>query len=201
MMASKFIIYFFTLIVLTSCGKTNSLEENDFKWIPYKGNEVLVFSSNTGDTDTIFLTGANRQTVSSDPLDAFPAKLEQFTITAKHTDPSSSDGNHRYLENLFLQLSTSKHNSPYLTLNHTGKDAWFYGGGFMEIKDLDTIRFVSLATKYKAYYDVILLYPESNEYLERSNFITKEYWSKSEGLIRYDKKGGVYWELARKYSQ
>jgi hypothetical protein len=30
---------------------------------------------------------------------------------------------------------------------------------------------------------------------QRSDFVTKVYWSKSKGLVRYDKKDGVYWEL------
>ncbi len=200
MTAPRFIISILVLIVLTSCGKTIRLADKDFRWIPYNGSETLVFGSNTGDTDTIFFLGTSRQTVPSDPLDAFPTNLEHFTIAARHSDPSPPSGNHRYLESAFLELSASEYESPYLTLHHTGKDAWFYGGGFMELKDLDTIKFISLATKLKTYHDIVLLNPESNEYSDRSDFITKVYWSKSEGLIRYDKKEAVYWELIKKYS-
>lgn len=188
------------LTLLTSCGKTIRLADKDFRWIPYKGNETLVFSTNTGDTDTLFLLGTERQTVPSDPLDVFPTELEHFTIAARHSDPAPPSGNHRYLESIFLELSASEYKSPYLTLHHTGKDAWFYGGQFMELKELDTIKLVSLVTKLKTYQDIVLLYPESDEYADRSDFITKVYWSKSEGLIRYDKKDSVYWELTGKYS-
>jgi hypothetical protein len=34
---------------------------------------------------------------------------------------------------------------------------------------------------------------------QRSNFVSRIYWSKSHGLIRYDKKDGKYWELAEIY--
>ena len=34
-----------------------------------------------------------------------------------------------------------------------------------------------------------------NVYSGRDDFVMKVYWSKSKGLIRYDKKNGVYWEL------
>jgi hypothetical protein len=200
MTTTRFTISLFIFIVLTSCGKNIKLTAKDLRWIPYKGNETLVFGSNTGDTDTIFLLGTNRQTVPSDPLDVFPTNLEHFTIASRQSDPSPPSGNHRYLENEFLELSASEDKSPYLTLHHAGKDAWFYGGGFMYLKDLDTIKFISLATKLKTYNDIILLNPESNEYSDRSNFITKVYWSKSEGLIRYDKQDSVYWELQKKYS-
>jgi hypothetical protein len=200
MTTTKFILTFLTFIFLTSCSKTIRLTDKDFRWIPYKGNETLVFNSNTGDADTIFLLGTDRQTSPSDPLDVSPTNLEHFTIGSRHSDPSPPSGNHRYLESIFLEVSASEEKSPYLTLDHTGKDAWFYGGGFMNLKDLDTIKFVSLSTKLKTYNDIILLSPESNEYSDRSNFITKVYWSKSEGLIRYDKKDSVYWELTKKYS-
>lgn len=196
----KIILTFLISIFLISCGKTIRLTDKDFRWIPYKGNETLVFNSNVGDADTIFLLGTDRQTSPSDPLDAFPTNLDHFTIASRHSDPSPPSGNHRYLESIFLEVSASKEKSPYLTLHHAGKDAWFYGGGFMELKDLDTIKFISLLTKQKPYNDIILLNPESNEYSDRSNFITKVYWSKSEGLIRYDKKDSVYWELTKKYS-
>ena len=196
----KYIPIFLLIIQLTSCGKTIRLADEDFRWIPYKGTEILVFSSSTGDTDTIFLLGTNRQTAPSDPLDVFPTELEHYTIASRHSDPAPSDRNHHYLESVFLELSASEYKSPYLTLHHTGKDAWFYGGQFMELKDLDTLHLVSLVTKLKTYHDIVILYPESYEYLGRSDFITRIYWSKSKGIIRYDKKDSIYWELTRKYS-
>jgi hypothetical protein len=200
MNSKSFIIFFLLIILLIACSKTIRLTDDDFRWIPYKGTETLVFSSSKGDTDTIFLLGTDRQTVPSDPLDVFPTDLEHYTIASRHSDPAPSDRNQHYLETVFLELSASEYKSPYLSLHHTGKDAWFYGGQFMKLKDLDTIKFVSLVTKLKTYHDIVLLYPESDEYSVRSDFITKVYWSKAEGLIRYDKKDSVYWELTRKYS-
>jgi len=79
------------------------------------------------------------------------------------------------------------------------KDSWFYGGNFLELKDLDTIEQSTLNTKSNIYTDIIVLTPESNEYFDRSNFLIKVYWSKSNGLIRFDKKDSVYWELTKKY--
>lgn len=200
MTTPKSIVTFLTIVFLTSCGKTIRLDDKDFRWIPYNGTETLVFNSNTGDTDTVFLLGTTKGTSPSDPLDIFPTNLEHFSILSRHSDPSPPSGNHRYLEGAFLQLSAAEDKYPYLTLHHTAKDAWFYGGQFMDLKDLDTITLTSLTTNLKTYNDVIILKPESNEYSDRSDFITEVYWSKSEGLIRYDKKDGVYWELTKKYS-
>jgi hypothetical protein len=34
-------------------------------------------------------------------------------------------------------------------------------------------------------------------FYQRSNYITKVYWSKSQGIVRFDKKDN-YWELIEK---
>lgn len=200
MTTPKFIISIIVLILLTSCGKTIRLADKDFRWIPYKGTEILVFNSNTGDTDTIFLLGADKQSIPSDPLDAFPTNLEHFSIGMRHSDPNPPSGNQRYLESEFLELSVGEGKEPYLSIHFASKDSWFYGGSFLDLKDLDTIKQVTLDTKTNKYTDIIILTPESNEYSDRSNFLTKLYWSKSEGLIRYNKQDSVYWELTKKYS-
>jgi hypothetical protein len=196
----KLVISFICCFIVTSCGKTIKLADEDFKWIPYKGSEILVFNSNTGDSDTLFLLGVGRESVPSDPLDFFPTKLDHFSIGAKHSDPSPPSGNHRYLESDFLNLSVGEDKEPYLSIHFTAKNAWFYGGSFLDLKDLDTIKQVTLDTKAKRFTDIIIIRPESDEYYDRSNFITNLYWSKSQGLIRYDKKDGSYWELTNKYS-
>ena len=187
-------------IIITSCGKTINLSDEDFKWIPYKGNEILVFTSNTGESDTIFLLRAGRESVPSDPLDIFPTELEHFSIGAKHSDPSPPSGNHRYLESDFLNLFVGKDKETYLSIHFTAKNAWFYGGGYLELKDLDTIRQTALTTKAGHLTDIIIIRPDSDEYYNRNDFITNLYWSKSKGLIRYDKKDGLYWELTRVYN-
>ena len=197
----KLVTVFLTCLLLISCSRTARLKKTDFKWIPYAGNETLVFESNTGDNDTIFLLGSDRGTAPDDPLAVFPKKFEHFTILSKRSDPSPPDGSHRYLESPFLELSAAKNGLTNLAIDLTGKDAWFYGGRFLSIKDLESIKPISLSTKLKAYKDIILLKPESNEYLQRSDFITTVYWSKSDGLIRYDKKDSVYWQLTKKYSR
>jgi len=196
----KLALSFICLFIITSCGKTIKLSEKDFSWVPYKGNEILVFNSTTGETDTLFLLGVGRESVPSVPLDLFPTNLDHFSIGAKHSDPSPPSGNHRYLESDFFNLSVGEDKESYLSIHFTAKDAWFYGGSFLDLKDLDTIKQVTLETKAKRFTDIIILNPDSDEYSNRSNFITYLYWSKSQGLIRYDKKDGVYWELTSKYS-
>jgi hypothetical protein len=188
----------FALIFLFSCSKTIKLSAKELKWVPYKGNETLVFISNTGEADTIFLLGANRSASPTDPLAVFPTHIESYSILARHSDPSPPDGSHRYLENIFLTLYASTNKSPYLSFYFSAKDAWFYGGDYFKLNDLENMKPTDLETKAGRYKDVLILSPNSNEYFQRSNFITRIYWSKSNGLIRFDKKGTMYWELVKK---
>ena len=195
----KLVIAILLPCFLSSCNKTIKLSDKDFKWIPYKGNETLVFNSNTGNSDTIFLLRTNRQTNPSDPLAFFPTNLERFTIISKRSDPSPPDGKHRYLENTFMELFKGTQNQSFLTIDLTAKDSWFYGGSFLELSNLDTMKQITLKTRIKEYNDIIILTPNSNTYSERTNFLTKVYWSKSNGLIRFDKKDSTFWELTNKY--
>ena len=197
----KFIIAGLTIVFLTfystSCGPTFKLSESDLAWMPYKGNETLVFNSNTGGVDTIFLIGVHRRISSRDWLfDPFPPKFEHFEVLNRYTDPY----NDRYLEGSFFHLVASREkNNPYFNLHLAAKNSRFYGFMGVPLEKLERLNEAALQIKSKTYTDVIILKSESNEFSDRSDFVTKVYWSKSEGLIRFDKKDSVYWELSKKY--
>ena len=169
--------------------------------MPYKGNETLVFVSNTGDTDTIFFL--NKDTLIAYPeAQAINGKTyEVVRIFCRHTDTWPSDGKHRYLDNDFVELKKSKDKKARLHFNLSAKDANFYRLTGIRIDSLAQQPFTSLATKTKTYNDVYVIDDEGwLNFKQRSDYVAKLYWSKSEGLIRYDKQDGIFWELAHKYS-
>ncbi|MBC6368717.1 hypothetical protein DDT91_18155 [Algoriphagus sp. AK58] len=165
------------------------------------GNETLVFSSNTGDTDTIFL-------LQKDTLIAYPEAqsfngktYEVVSIFCRHSDPWPPDDKHRYLDNNFVELKKSKDNIARFEFHLSAKDANFYRLTGIRIDSLSQQQTTSLATKSKTYNDVYIIDAEDwLNFKQRSDYVTKLYWSKSEGLIRYDKQDNVYWELIKKYS-
>ncbi len=169
--------------------------------MPYKGNETLVFSSNTGDTDTIFF-------LKKDTLIAYPEAqalngrtYEVVRILCRHSDVWPPGGSHRYLDNDFVKLEKSKDKKARLHFNLSAKDANFYRLTGIRIDSLAQRQFTLLATKGKTYNDVYII--ENEDWLnfkKRSDYVTKLYWSKSQGLIRYDKQDGEYWELTKRYS-
>jgi hypothetical protein len=176
------------------CSDNYRLTENDLRWNPYRGGEVLVFHSNNGDTDTINVQTIETAYVDSDPLDAFPNHQEILDVIVKHSTPFESE---QKMEESFLLLEAGDKNT-LIDFNLMAKNSWFYGESYY-IDDLNKLAETELVTKKYIYKDVVIIEPQEDikkEYLEeRDEFITKIYWSKSKGYIRYDLKNGVYWEL------
>lgn len=200
MTTPKFIIALLTISFLASCRGTYRLSANEHSWIPYKGNEILVFSSNTGNIDTIFL-------LNKDTLIAYPEAqalngrtYEVVNIFCQHSDPLRDSG-YRYLHNEFVELRKSVDKKARLHFNLSTKDANFFRLTGVRIDSLSQQPTTSLVTKHKTYNDIYVIDDEDwMNFKQRSNYVTKLYWSKSEGLIRYDKQDSVYWELTNKYS-
>jgi hypothetical protein len=169
--------------------------------MPYKGTETLVFRSNTGDIDTIFFLKKDTSVAYPEAQSLNGKTYEVVGVFSRHSDPAPPDGKHRYLENYFIQLKKSKDNKARLDLIFSTKDAWFYRLEGPRIDSLDKIRPASLKTSRKTYYDIYVIDDiDWMNFKQRSNYVTKAYWSKSEGLIRFEKQDDVYWELTDKYT-
>ena len=197
----KTILAFLTIIFFASCHDTYRLSVSDHIWMPYTGKETLVFSSNTGDIDTIFFLKKDTSIAYPEAQSLNGKTYEVVSIFCRHSDPWPPDGSHRYLDNDFVELKKSKDKKARLHFNLSAKDANFYRLTGIRIDSLSQQPLTSLATKYKAYNDVYIIDGEDwLNFRQRSDYVTKLYWSKSEGLIRYDKQDGVFWELTKKYS-
>lgn len=200
-MKKNVILFCVAVLFLVSCGRLNKLSEEDYSWMPYMGNETLVFKSNIGETDTIFLLKKDTGMVYAEPQSLNGIKYEMVSVFYKHSDSKNPPHNKpRYLENHFLEIEKSKDNRAEINIMLSAKDAHFYRLSKIKIDSLSKIRPVTLQTSFGQHDDVYVI--EGEDYLgsffQRSNFVTKLYWSKSSGLVRYDKKGDVYWELMNK---
>lgn len=192
---------FFSLAFLRLCGQPiNKLTNSDFEWMPYSGHETLVFKSNKGETDTIFL-------LKKDTILAYPEaqsingrRYEVLLVFCRHSDPSMSNDKHRYIENSFMELNKTIDNQTEIVINLSAKDAKFYRLSRIRIDSLNKEKQISFRTALKEYKDVYLINAEDylGSFRQRSNFISKIYWSKSQGLVGYDKTGDVHWELEKK---
>jgi hypothetical protein len=186
--AGLFFIIFF--------GRTNHIPEEDFELVPYSGSEVLIFESNQGDVDTIFLQGTSQHTSPTDPLDIFPVRAQHFSIIARHSDPSPPGGNHRYLEGKELVgLSMSESNETWIKIRFAAKDAWFYGDASLRTSQFHIRPEIRIVIEDQPYDDVVVFEDTEKEYYQRSNHVERLYWSKTFGVVKYDKKEGETWEL------
>ncbi len=197
-MKKQFILSLFISSFLISCGQYKKLSEEDYKWMPYKGNETLVFKSNTGKTDTIFI-------LKRDTLIAYPEaqalngiKYEVVAISCNPASLNEQGPGRRY--DLF-KVQKARDNRAEMGINLTTGDAVFYRLTRIKLDSLSKESPTTLQTSYGKYVDVYIIHPDgyAMDFYHRSNFVTKLYWSKSNGLIRYDKKEAVYWELEKKY--
>lgn len=177
------------------CGKNYNLSKSDLKWNPYKGGEVLVFHCNKGDTDTIIVQAIETAKVDSDPLAPFPNHQEILNVIVKHSTPFNSK---QKMEDSFVRLEAVKDKNTLVSFKLLAKNSWFYSESYY-INDLNKLKENAMTIKGNIYSDVIVIEPQENikkeYYDERDEFVTKLYWSKSKGYIRYDLKNGVYWEL------
>lgn len=187
-----------SIFLLLSCSRTNKLSKKDYKWMPYVGNETLVFRSNTGIEDTVFLLKKDTLLGYADPLSPFGVQYEVLSVFARYTDPAG--GEHRYYESNLFQINKGKDKLAELDILFSAADATFYRFNKIKIDSLDKKKPSMLQTQYGSYHDVYVINGEDIlDYGKRSDFITKLYWSKSNGLVRYDKKDSVYWELSKKW--
>ncbi len=191
-------------VALSSCVRNYKIPKEDYSLLPYTGKEILVFRSSKGDTDTIFLQGKSTFSSWTSTWDVFPKNAEHCIILAKSSDPSPPNGKQRYLDSLnFITLLNDGETK--IQIKFTAKDAWFYCDSVYTKQTLTNTKNITLNIKGTSYKDVIILTPNKNvqekyngTYSDRPNTIYKLYWSRKDGIIRYDKKD-EYWELIKKY--
>lgn len=188
------------LIIVASCKTVKRLSNDDRAWMPYKGNETLVYTSNFGDIDTVFLIGKDTSWHYPDPMFSL-SKNEVLSVYSKFKDIYDDSGSYRYLQGTFVSIKRTMNKSSELFIDLNAKDATYYRISLIRLDSLETVEPISLTVVDNNYNDVYVFLGEYylDIFRERSDFITKVYWSKSAGVIRYEKDDGEYWELTQKY--
>ena len=197
----KYFIGYLAISLLASCqNREYKLSESDYSWMPYKGNETLVFISNTGDKDTIFILQKDTLIAYPDPQSFNGIAYEAVVTSCRHSDPSLQDGEERHLENRFFSIKKSRDGNARLHFELAAKDAWFYKLGGSRLDSINKLTPGRLRTQDTTYNDIYIIESvDWSNFKLRSNYISRIYWSKSQGLVRYDKQDSVYWELSKKY--
>ena len=147
--------------------------------------------------DTVILQGINRFHSWTNQWAIFPKNAEYAVLESKRTDPKYPN---RYLDSLgFVSLVYDGETT--FEINFTAKNAWFYGDGKYSKDQILNAKSRTLFVQNIRYNDVLVITPKwehpEMESLssDRKDFITKIYWSKAHGLVRYEILNGEYWEL------
>jgi hypothetical protein len=195
-MKIQFILFFISLLLNSCFSRTHKLTEEDFKWMPYKGDETLVFKSNTGDTNRIFIL--EKDTVLDYP-EAQALNGRVYEVVSVFCNHYSRDNQGKGRTYDFFKVQKAKDNRTEMVFDLSFDDIEFDRIRPVKIDSLTKMAPIKLQTSFGQYDDVYIIYPDDiGMYFEnRSSFVTKLYWSKSNGLVRYDKKDNVYWELEK----
>jgi hypothetical protein len=198
---TKKIVYIFSycLIVATtvSCSKHYRLKKDDQKYIPYKGNEILVFHSDKNREDTIFLTGVGNGSGCAGSQALFPNKCEGISINCTRTDPNYD----RYLEGQqLLEVKATQSGETHISFDITLKGSWFYNMGSYSLSEFDKIPNSELTIDNKTYKDVKIFEASdyAKQYEDRDNYAERFYWSLSQGFLVLDRRDEK-WRLIKKY--
>jgi hypothetical protein len=195
------IVYIFSycLIVATivSCSKHYRLKKNDKKYIPYKGNEILIFYSDKNREDTIFLTGVGNGSGCAGSQDPFPDKCDGISINCTRTDPNYD----RYLEGKQLvEVQASQNGQSHISFDIVLRGSWFYNMDSYSLSEFEKIPNSELTIDNKTYKDVKII--EASEYAKqfenRENYAERFYWSISQGFLGLDRRDEK-WRLIKKY--
>jgi hypothetical protein len=188
----KIYIYIFFTLFFTSCVTKYKIQENEFKFIPYKGNEILVFESNEKEVDTIGLkTFEGWYRTQKVPYRIFHNKYEKYGIELTHNASKITDSIPGFIieisafdwKGLRIDLRTKSTNFNYINqTRHT-------------VSEFDSIPSIEMKVNELIYNDVKIILGEKPKN-ETENHIIQFYWSKKYGLLGWDNKNRK-WRLRK----
>lgn len=187
----------FFMTVFVSCSKHYRLKKGDIKYIPYKGNEVLVFQSDKNRIDTTFLKGITEFNGCGDPLAMFPNKCEGVRLNCTRTDPNYD----RYLEGKELvELVATQSGETYISFDIVLRGSWFYNMDSYSLSEFDKLPNSELTIGNTVYKDVKVFRASdyAKQYEQRDNFAERFYWSVSKGFLGLDRRDEK-WRLIKIY--
>lgn len=180
--AGALLIFFFLIIK----NKHYKLSDKDLLIIPYKGNEKLVFRSNTNDTFTMYLAGYERSTTfSSNGLKK--EKFDRYNLVYNHELPDKT-----VRQDFFCLLTAGKNNQVFLGIYLDGVKSRKFRGS-ISIRTDGSVDFKGKGDSMNKMDDIIMVPNEDS--VSGNSDIHKVYWSRSKGLVRFNMADSVYFEL------
>jgi hypothetical protein len=156
--------------------------------LPYKKDQVVIFKSKQGEVDSIKIDSLFKMEGDINMYNPFANKYEEIEVSVHHSKDT-------YPIN-FIQLTKSRDKHARLQIQFLPGNSWFYSMNGDRIDSLIKLKGKKIKIGVNTFNDVCFLYPQDifNRTSE-NNFVTKVYFSKKYGIIKFDRQDGNYWEL------
>jgi hypothetical protein len=191
------ILYSFLITTIISCSSHLKLLKDNRKYIPYEGNEILVFQSDSNRMDTVFLKGIEKVNGCYDSLSLFTNQCGSLNLICKRTDPNYD----RYLDgNILVHLRVTAYGKIEIYFDIYLKGSRFYNIYYYNLTELDNMANSELTIGNTVYKDVKIFEAEdyAKQFDQRANYVERFYWSLEHGLLGLDKKD-ERWRLIKRY--
>lgn len=176
----KFTLYILVTILVVSCHRNEKFGESDLSYMPYKGNEKLVFFSTTGDSSVMQLTGSKTMLLKNGKNENRSNQI-QIVIT------------HGGAENRFCEQNEDAPPACNFVVLAKNRDGLYlqvlFNGKFRDVFETN----ITANNTYqsdtmidgKRYSDLVAFNKHFDDNLSKNFGVAQIFWSKSKGLIGY----------------
>lgn len=185
------LIFFFFCFFAFSCKRKLRIVKDQKDSIPYFGNERLSFVSNFGEKDTFFLNGYKSYFADESKSIVNKRIVEHYDLMCINQLDST--------ETFFIALTAKPKNSPLFSFNILNVPRGYFFWNTLLYDSLFMRKAISLAIDSVLYSDVIIILNKKldtkTKFTDSTNEknISRIYWSKSRGLVRFDLINGKEW--------
>ena len=188
------------LILAVLSFKTNyRLLSADIDFNPYNIGDTLLFNSSNKEKDTLIIHSIEQRILTEKCYSFLTCVFSKLTTDSwegfyVNTVKNNKNWTGKNLLTIRAESDGRKtiHFSIYLD------NAWWYGDceeNLEQIKNSNSITYNNGTQKFA---DVQVIISTNKEYLKKVNYIERIYWSKSYGLVGFDKLNGDEWSVIKK---
>ena len=182
------------IVIFSGCYKRYRLDNNDIAFNPYNIGDTLLFKSDEIYRDTMIVVSIDRLVLKDRYTILFGDSWEVLFVNVKRPN---NDGKWHDILNLRVEPNGAK--TIFMQLHVEDAD-WY---GFENAGEDSVVRILRLPKLlFKrgsiSLNDVCEIVSTNKAYRDREDFIDKLYWSKSQGLVGFDKLNGEKWSVEKR---
>ncbi len=199
----KVVCFLIGSFVILSCKTTlYKLNDEDIKWNPYKMGDSLIFKSNQGVYDTIYIKNVQKGESPNDNLGKPKYYYEWLFVGAESINNKKISTDYLILQVVNSPSGTGIDFNLILKNAQLDGDSNYYSTNYL--KKMPIIKDPTIHDKYNDVFRLPILpkvdFVNQNNSINLNYSINAIYWSRSHGYIRFDLTNGSYWELIKKAS-